>query len=368
MENLQQKYQKLASEYSKIRAQANVLKRAVIEEQNKNSNIRETLRNKETALRRLEQEIDSLKFRNKQLEHRVETLQDDLNAEGASKKGGKTFSRHNTGSDVVGSSAVGGVLQNGDPVLSEEFQKKILENAQLASANADKDAEIILYQNRVTDLERQLANRISESTDVEKKFRKEIETLSCKNSELETKVAEAASMLGSEDGLSVHSCDHPSIQTITSSIDEKVGGLEKEVSYWKSQYEVLKLNDPAVKTDGDHNTNDDHDNGLDIPEIVYSKERLLDQHYNTKFEKIFTEKYYTESKLRDCMSECELLQHNLDALSSEQEKLEAELKESQRLHQIAEEDLATTRINYEEQISVLTEQVISLSDMLANSK
>lgn len=31
----------------------------------------------------------------------------------------------------------------------------------------------------------------------------------------------------------------------------------------------------------------------------------------------------------------------------------------------AEEDMATTRINYEEQISVLTEQLLSLSDQLA---
>lgn len=58
---------------------------------------------------------------------------------------------------------------------------------------ADKEAEIILYQNRVTDLEQQLAKRILENTENDKKLRREIESLSVKNSELESKVAEAAS-------------------------------------------------------------------------------------------------------------------------------------------------------------------------------
>lgn len=41
------KNKKLASEYSKLRAQAGVLKRAVIDEQNKNSTLKETLKLKD---------------------------------------------------------------------------------------------------------------------------------------------------------------------------------------------------------------------------------------------------------------------------------------------------------------------------------
>lgn len=117
------------------------------------------------------------------------------------------------------------------------------------------------------------------------------------------------------------------------------------------------------------NFNDEEkDNGLDIPEITYSKEQLLYNNFNRKFEKVFTEKFLSESLLKNCMIECKMLNNNLEALSQELERVEAKLEESRRLHQITEEDLTTTRINYEEQISVLTEQVISLSDQLANSK
>lgn len=119
----------------KIRAQASVLKRAVIEEQNKTSSLRETLRNKETTLRKVEQEVDSLGFRNKQLEHRVESLQEDLVSANNNKKGKvratdsfNTFTSSSNGAKIQTS-----IESTSDPILSEEFQKKILENAKLTS-------------------------------------------------------------------------------------------------------------------------------------------------------------------------------------------------------------------------------------------
>ncbi|KAF2348553.1 putative domain KLRAQ/TTKRSYEDQ N-terminal [Trinorchestia longiramus] len=70
----QAKYQKLAAEYSKVRAQNQVLKKAVLEEQQKTCKHSEVLQ----ALRRAEQEKDSLSFRNQQLSCRLSLLQDDL--------------------------------------------------------------------------------------------------------------------------------------------------------------------------------------------------------------------------------------------------------------------------------------------------
>ena len=75
---LSAKYTKLASEYSKVRAQLGVLKKAVLEEQAKNVGASENLKQKEQALRKSEAEMDSLTFRNQQLTRRVEILQEDL--------------------------------------------------------------------------------------------------------------------------------------------------------------------------------------------------------------------------------------------------------------------------------------------------
>jgi hypothetical protein len=49
------------------------------------------------------------------------------------------------------------------------------------------------------------------------------------------------------------------------------------------------------------------------------------------------------------------------------EEKEKKLSESQASFVRLEEDFLTTRVNYEDQICVLTDQVISLSDQLSSS-
>ncbi len=73
--DLASKYTRLASEYSKVRAQLGVLKKAVIEEKNSKEKMTETLKENDTKMRKLEAEMDALNFRNGQLMHRVEFLQ-----------------------------------------------------------------------------------------------------------------------------------------------------------------------------------------------------------------------------------------------------------------------------------------------------
>lgn len=58
--------------------QLNILKKAVVDEQNRNSELKEALRQLELNGRKAEQEIDSLTFRNQQLTCRVTVLQDEL--------------------------------------------------------------------------------------------------------------------------------------------------------------------------------------------------------------------------------------------------------------------------------------------------
>ena len=75
--DLASKYTRLASEYSKIRAQLNVLKKAVIDEKNAKENVTDILKENETKTRKLEAEMDALNFRNAQLTRRVEFMQQD---------------------------------------------------------------------------------------------------------------------------------------------------------------------------------------------------------------------------------------------------------------------------------------------------
>lgn len=111
-----------------LRAQASVLKKAVIDEQNKNSSLREVLRQRETSLRRAEQEVDSLSFRNKQLELRVASLQEDFEKEVK-----KSTKNQKVSNKVRTHENVGDAPNHSETILAEELQKKIMENAQLTS-------------------------------------------------------------------------------------------------------------------------------------------------------------------------------------------------------------------------------------------
>lgn len=118
--DLQTKYSKLAQEYSKLRAQNQVLKKAVVDEQANSASLKEQLKQRDQSLRKQEQEMDSLSFRNQQLAKRVELLQEELVASEAKGKKGKN----------KGDSPSQHGLQT-QSVFDEDLQKKIEENERL---------------------------------------------------------------------------------------------------------------------------------------------------------------------------------------------------------------------------------------------
>lgn len=397
--NLESKYQKLATEYSKLRAQASVLKKAVIEEQTKSSTLRDSLRQKETALRRSEQEVDSLGFRNKQLEHRVASLQDDFEKEikkssnKSLKFNNKKLNNKNVSNSPSGNGdiTINSSCNSTDPIIFEELQKKIMENAMLTSLIDDKEREIGLFCDRIKDLEKQMEKHNADSSDIEKRLRKDLDTLHSRNSELETKLVEAASIIGSEDALSASGSDSTTpIHALNSTTNEdRIAFLEKEVFHWRTQYEILKITDLS-KFDNHTNSNSKNNKFFNGPQqkqlnntiagtstdknipsercIETSKEQLLYQHFSKKFEELLRDKCMAESRLNSYITECENLQTSLDNLMKELTCKDIEIKDSKMDIRTLDEDLATTRINYEEQISVLTEQVITLSEQLASSR
>lgn len=59
------------------------------------------------------------------------------------------------------------------------------------------------------------------------------------------------------------------------------------------------------------------------------------------------------------------MKNNIEMLVEDIEQKDRTLRESQSIYTRLEEDFVTTRVNYEEQICVLTDQVLHLSDQLA---
>ncbi|XP_055902091.1 protein phosphatase 1 regulatory subunit 21 [Eupeodes corollae] len=426
MENntLEAKYRKLASEYSKLRAQASVLKTAVIEEQNKSSTLRETLRQKETSLRRSEHEVDSLGFRNKQLERRVASLQEDIASKEnrKSNKNQKTDATNNgkiksssssssgSGQQDISGSRFSEYFDNTQEVLIfEELQKKILENAELTSLIDDKNQELQMHSERIFNLEKQLEKRTTENMEIERRLRKDIDSFQARISELETKLVEAASMIGSEDALSASGSDNTPLHTTTNSSttsEDRIAYLEKEVSHWRTQYEISRISDSlplemsrlgkekqyngpslvsgsccstaatglsviaanaAAGSDNNKGVQNDN-NSPQTTSTTTIKEQLIFNNFSKKFEDLLKTKCMSESRLASYQVEADHLHNCLENSTQELKDKETELLVAGQTIQTLEEDLATTRVNYEEQISVLTEQVISLSEQLASCK
>uniref|UniRef100_A0A8C3I6T9 Protein phosphatase 1 regulatory subunit 21 n=1 Tax=Chrysemys picta bellii TaxID=8478 RepID=A0A8C3I6T9_CHRPI len=103
-----------------LRAQNQVLKKGVMDEQANSASLKEQLKMRDQSLRKLQQEMDSLTFRNQQLAKRVELLQDELalsEAKGKkNKKSGESSSQ---------------LSQEQKSVFDEDLQKKIEENERL---------------------------------------------------------------------------------------------------------------------------------------------------------------------------------------------------------------------------------------------
>ncbi|KAK9696546.1 putative coiled-coil domain-containing protein [Popillia japonica] len=161
--DLELKYQKLATEYSKIRSHATVLKKAVLDEQSKILELKEIIKEQEQRIRKHDQEMDSLTFRNGQLTKRIAVLQQELQGNSRGKKAKNKSSEHPAPSNFS--------------VIDEELHKKIVENAQLVSAMADKDLEITNNLEKISWLEDKINNLNMKIDEDKEQHKKETEQL-----------------------------------------------------------------------------------------------------------------------------------------------------------------------------------------------
>ncbi|CAI5453300.1 unnamed protein product [Caenorhabditis angaria] len=125
------RYQRLASEYAKLRAQAKVLREGVLSERAKSDKLTEDLRIKEAQFRKIEAENESLSFRNEQLVKRVENLQGDLEKiETTSRTGGKSTKKSNSAVPKDVQNQIQAMVMKIE-ILEGELRMKLRQNEEL---------------------------------------------------------------------------------------------------------------------------------------------------------------------------------------------------------------------------------------------
>ncbi|KAK3818966.1 MAG: hypothetical protein J3Q66DRAFT_180570 [Benniella sp.] len=138
-EELAEKYHKLFQDYTRIKAQHAVLKKAVLKEQTENAAIQAALKEKEQEVRKSLQDLDLLSFHNQRLTKRIENLQSQAAATG--------------GSWLLGGASVKKELEKSQTVLEAatiDLQAKIEENEKLHQQLYEINA---LYPRHVTELQ-----------------------------------------------------------------------------------------------------------------------------------------------------------------------------------------------------------------------
>ncbi|XP_068618893.1 protein phosphatase 1 regulatory subunit 21 [Battus philenor] len=409
--DIQAKYQKLAAEYSKLRVHVKVLKKGVLDEQAKSNELREALKSKEKVIRQDELEIDSLTFRNQQLTRRVSVLQDELDALQI-KLSKKSKSK---GDDKQSTSNATAVLDSG--LLQEELQKKIIENAQIASQLADKTFEVAQLRSSLEDYQR----HINES---ESKYKCEIAKLKNKNQEIQFTLeelqkerlggatnkgviatssqaascngdflSEAGSLIGSEDALS--SVDE---LNVNEQLSTKALTLEQENQKLRMEYEILQMENESLKLEvakhvsaAQRRKGESHDSGdfnsfnetsvdsegrmtgllgsLEVPFLlnheIQLREERVKKYFRNKISELKVEHEDLKSKTEHYVNECEMLRQRFEEMERDKETDAHTIDEKHNTISRLEEELHSTSHNYEQQMSVLTEHVAGLNEQLA---
>lgn len=265
----------LCHSFQQVRGQASVLKRGLLDEQQKSTALRETLRQRDTSLRRCEQELDSLGFRNKQLEHRVSALQDDLRRDprallaagaGAANAAGGQQPHRQSNAHSAG--------HNDIDLLSDELRMRIVENARLAMQLADQTADQQRLADRCAELERRCSRQQAEHSELEMRLRKDLDAMCGRAAELERRLSSSCgrgngtantcsnsggcSVACSEDTLSVSddpepaataapTADADATQSSEQSEAARVVQLQRELFQVRTQLEFAALRDmPAA--------------------------------------------------------------------------------------------------------------------------
>ncbi|RZB89845.1 KLRAQ and/or TTKRSYEDQ domain containing protein [Asbolus verrucosus] len=306
--DLEVKYQKLATEYSKVRSQATVLKKAVLDEQGKNNELKDTIKKHEQKIRKHDQEMESLTFRNEQLTKRISVLQQELQINSHSKKN-KNKSSEN-------------IIQSDTSVLDEELQKKILENAQLVSSMADKDFELSDCKERIVWLERKLDNFEKETHEKESKYLEEITKLKKTKFELEKKLEEIQSVDLLNSDMAVN----------------KSNDSQEEVTYWKEEVERWRAECEVLRSKPESN-------------------EQLTEYYESQLREILEAKQLAQSETKTLLGENVALYSQLENLILVNKELENTLEKSN-------EELLTTIENYKSQLDAMTEHLAAQNDKI----
>ncbi|GAU93214.1 hypothetical protein RvY_05187 [Ramazzottius varieornatus] len=375
-ENVDHKYDRLVAENNKMRSQLIVLKNVILEEKAANSELKNQTRQKDQAIRRLEQETESLRFCNGQISTRLVVLQNDLKEHEARMKSkskkqpqpmfqdGSSFSAPDLHEDFVQLVTINARLSQELSSLQSNFDEKCTKleeekNRLEVSANRCSQ-ELNDYKNMYDSLELRI------KTEAEKSFQKEISELKLKvhdlsieNDRLQDRNEKIRSEIAA---IHQHNID-------TAHQGELVKQLTHQIESQKSR--LLKLQQEKEKWTMDFQLsrfkNQQGSLGADVHTAgtqPHYPDEHGDGHLRCRIEGLVVELQHADGKASLYQAECSALMMKMDLAEQSRLKTVKDLSDAQQHIVDLKRHLETTVIKTNEQISLLTEHLATMNEKL----
>lgn len=409
--DLTAKYQKLATEYAKLRAQSAVLKRGLLEEQDRSAGLEDQIHQRDTALRKAESEMEAVLFRNQQLAKRVNILQEE--AEAAQAKGKKGRWRRDTRERSQESQRDLHIEHTAETVINEELVAKITENAELKMKLGDIEttfeATLQALRERCETLEKEkielshgvrareteasseasilreesleLSKRLEEEAREAKAKEQRILLLQVQLEDSQSRVAtlEEASLPppvkevgcqfhwvedGAQEAQEAATREREARGLRLHQLETKCKELERDREHWRleSQLGQLRL-EKAKQEEGFHQSQ-----GGDLEEVVAAREEELKGVWEARIEELVESRLQADTRAVALHLELEASTARLLSHRKDGQRLEEEGQRLERQEQRLREEAATTQGNYEAQLSVMSEHLASMNSRLAEQE
>ncbi|KAI9268800.1 hypothetical protein BY458DRAFT_475546 [Sporodiniella umbellata] len=386
-EELSQRYAKLFQQYSRLKAQHTVLKKAVIKEQASNVALQGNVKEKEKEIRKLQEQLDLLSFHNERLTKRIQAVQ-------GSEQKGSYFS-------ILGGSVKKELEENTKALdaANSELERRILENEQLNNELTEKQFEFTTNINtllkQIQDLESQINGLKAENASLQSDVQglnttEHKEALGSSSSEalLAEKVDELKLELDQKTNLLDEQNEKmkandvrllSEIRSLRAIVFAKMGSLEtldlKDVLHesWDSLKNLEEASEKYVQSVHDN----DNKELTPLPHEMAERLALSHEIWRKELEKVTTELEDKKKEMSDLLEKAqqgftkenehqELLKQIYEKHKEEQEKLEQQHNETLRELDIKYDKQSESHVLEKENAMQTIQDLEAIRDSLQN--
>ena len=369
---------------------------------------------RDTQIRKQGSEMEAVLFRNQQLAKRINLLQEEADAV-ASKKGRSRWKRDRSGSKERHGQNNSLGVDIAEQVINEELVAKITENAELKVKLNDIEtqhaANTQALKLRIEDLEREKVElssgvkvRETEASNFANDLKMETSQLNTKieylekelvdkNDKIVTQQVQLESIMERCDALEkkaapVQSSDVATQYTfVDEALDEKKAGeererqslaqrlesnlakikdLEKDREHWKLEYQLIQIKMEKLKQESSPPASEI--SNMELDEVMALREEELKSVWEAKIDELISSRLMADSKAVAYYLELEALTSRLYNKKKEGEKLSREASTARLEEDKVREEIATTKENYESQLSVMSDHLASMNTKLAEQE